>query len=164
MSKLLILSSRLIYPTLCTHPPLRSAISYTHGCSSSSQKSPSPFSVRLKFYRTFHVYKFQYIYIYIHIQKHYYIHHVASPRLRESRKTRQLLIDLSHRIHGAFSSRDRRAQSWDGRWRATFATIDKDRAIRRLAKGEEDDGIIGNVTRSRERKSHKYVILPVVDG
>lgn len=65
------------------------------------QNLPFPLQIRLKFYHTFHI-----LYIYIYIQKTL----LYSPRFLASpsriSQTRQLLIDLSHRIHGAFSSRD----------------------------------------------------------
>lgn len=80
------------------------------------------------------------------------------PRLRESRKVDNYLSTYPI----VFTAPFRRGTIVGRTLRSTW-TIDKDRAIRRLAK-EEDDGIIGNVTRSRERKSYKYVILPVADG
>lgn len=65
------------------------------------QNLPFPLQICLKFYHTFHI-----LYIYIYIQKTL----LYSPRFLASpsriSQTRQLLIDLSHRIHGAFSSRD----------------------------------------------------------
>lgn len=105
-----------------------------------------------------HVSHFIYIYTY---RKHYYIHHVSSPRLRESRKLDNYLSTYPI----VFTAPFRRGipRTIVGRTLRSTWTIDKDRAIRRLVK-VEDDGIIGNVTRSRERKSYKYVILPAADG
>lgn len=94
-----------------------------------------------------------FIYIYRNI-----IIFTTLPRLRESRKVDNYLSTYPI----VFTAPFRRGTIVGRTLRSTW-TIDKDRAIRRLAK-EEDDGIIGNVTRSRERKSYKYVILPVADG
>lgn len=119
------------------------------------QNLPFPLQIRLKFYHTFHI-----LYIYTY-RKHYYIHHVSSPRLRESRKLDNYLSTYPI----VFTAPFRRGipRTIVGRTLRSTWTIDKDRAIRRLVK-VEDDGIIGNVTRSRERKSYKYVILPAADG